>query len=199
LIFDPVANRFNIYTQAGLDYVTVVGGNQARFYVYTTTGVLSQRGRGGPVGKFYFDTMFSNVIHTLEAVNSDSSLDCESGNSLGDYSDCVEKGDYVMLFHTSGNDLTVENSFRYPNIYTVEKIGVGSDADGDDRTTIVLNMGTNIPAMTNVWMYKFTPGRTDTWVNECSDRGVCDADTGLCKCFGGYTSDDCSQQNALAH
>lgn len=32
----------------------------------------------------------------------------------------------------------------------------------------------------------------------CSNRGICDYTTGLCKCFGGFTDFDCSVQNALA-
>jgi len=34
--------------------------------------------------------------------------------------------------------------------------------------------------------------------SECSNRGVCDYDSGLCKCFKGYYGGDCSLQNALA-
>jgi len=32
----------------------------------------------------------------------------------------------------------------------------------------------------------------------CSGRGLCDGTSGLCKCFKGYTMDNCSRQNALA-
>lgn len=33
---------------------------------------------------------------------------------------------------------------------------------------------------------------------ECSNRGICDYATGLCKCFNGFTNEDCSLQNALS-
>jgi hypothetical protein len=32
----------------------------------------------------------------------------------------------------------------------------------------------------------------------CSNRGLCDTSSGLCKCFAGYTDYDCSVQNALS-
>ena len=37
-----------------------------------------------------------------------------------------------------------------------------------------------------------------TYVSECSNRGVCDTDAGLCDCFPGFTGHDCSFMNALA-
>lgn len=33
---------------------------------------------------------------------------------------------------------------------------------------------------------------------ECSDRGICDYSSGICKCFKGYAGIDCHEQNALA-
>jgi len=40
------------------------------------------------------------------------------------------------------------------------------------------------------------PGTTENV--ECSNRGHCDASSGLCKCFQGFTGHDCSRQNVLA-
>lgn len=49
-------------------------------------------------------------------------------------------------------------------------------------------------------VYKFFPAVESTYeyVAECSNRGICDRGTGVCKCFPGYTSDSCSEQNSLS-
>lgn len=49
-------------------------------------------------------------------------------------------------------------------------------------------------------VYKFFPAPESTYnyVNECANRGICDRDHGVCKCFPGYTSDNCAEQSSLA-
>ena len=36
------------------------------------------------------------------------------------------------------------------------------------------------------------------YVSQCSSRGTCDSSTGVCKCFKGYSNDNCDNQNMLA-
>jgi hypothetical protein len=53
----------------------------------------------------------------------------------------------------------------------------------------------NFPlASTKVYFY----GKGTTEATTCSGRGLCDLGSGTCKCFKGYTMDDCSRQNVLA-
>jgi len=49
-------------------------------------------------------------------------------------------------------------------------------------------------------VYKFFPAAASTYnyVAECSNRGICDRDAGVCKCFAGYTADACNLQSSLA-
>lgn len=52
----------------------------------------------------------------------------------------------------------------------------------------------------NFHVYKFFPSADSTYeyVAECSNRGICDRSSALCKCFPGYTNDDCSIQSSLS-
>ena len=51
-----------------------------------------------------------------------------------------------------------------------------------------------------VQIIKFSPATTGNYqfVNECSNRGDCDGETGLCDCFPGFEGPACATQNALA-
>lgn len=92
-----------------------------------------------------------------------------------------------------------------------------SDGEGY-RHTITLDMGVNAMYIANsktfkgtngndksATMYKFYPptlastGSTGyNYVAQCSNRGICDSDTGICECFTGYTGQACDQVNSLA-
>jgi hypothetical protein len=43
-------------------------------------------------------------------------------------------------------------------------------------------------------MTKLTPNYE--YVSQCSNRGSCDSETGLCKCYAGYTNDNCDTQTS---
>ena len=92
---------------------------------------------------------------------------------------------------------------RYVNTFVIEvdaNIGweglkgdpENSNSAGDD-TTWSDNTGV-------VSLFHFTPHDVGTYdyVSECSNRGLCDRESAICKCFSGYTSHDCSVQNILA-
>ena len=72
--------------------------------------------------------------------------------------------------------------------------------EGDDVTAV-------FPAHpdTSATIYKFYPptlastGTTGyNYVAECSNRGLCDSETGICECFAGYTGNACEVVNSLA-
>lgn len=62
----------------------------------------------------------------------------------------------------------------------------------DGESTVVVTNDDSVHVFLNT-------GREGSQENAiCSNRGICDYESGLCKCFNGFTDDDCSVQNALA-
>jgi hypothetical protein len=97
------------------------------------------------------------------------------------------------------------------NLYTVKKIyqtrftqphAIADVLKFNGTYVIETDINTNFAATanTNVQVYKFFPASTSTYTYTapCSNRGICNEETGLCECFKGYTNDDCSAQNSLA-
>ena len=87
------------------------------------------------------------------------------------------------------------------NYQFVGTSGTAVDADGGQSSA-----GDNDEAMLNndATAYKFYPptlastGTTGyNYVAECSNRGICDGETGLCNCFAGYAGDNCGLVSSL--
>jgi len=181
---------------------------------YTNTLHLSNSSTGKAFGSI-FDGYRGNIDCETNAIGQNGARDC------------VNKNDYVMIFGTSNTGLSdavnLASNPVYPNIYQVKKIfrnekswkGHPVDANSEViRNQIVLDYainadyvwhGGNATALvdTSAQVYKFHPSTANSdggyrYVAQCSNRGICNTDTGICECFHGYTSDNCGTINALA-
>merc|ERR1712169_88810 len=174
------------------------------------------------------EVYMTNITHDAmdsDANPFNGDVSCEATDNNGvkfQYiNHCVNKGDlFTMLTfpNTSFNP-------RHINLYTAEKlyqkqpkyavdewkplIASPDDADAELRFkqfTIVTDIATNWANSKTPWkettfnIYKFFP-HVDSqyeYVAQCSNRGLCNEEEGLCECFSGYTGDSCSDQNSLA-
>ena len=90
------------------------------------------------------------------------------------------------------NIIEVDASFPWrglegdPENSNLSPAGASRDTTWSDNTGVVI-------------LFHFTPHKDGTteYVSECSGRGKCDGVDGICKCFSGYTSNDCSVQSIL--
>ena len=153
---------------------------------------------------------------SCEVVNGQNAHMSTMKNVTGQTHHCMKKGDKFTL-------LTMDNWMVNPanlNFYTVEKIstkngflkdnqfsGTSSLTRHSDhygthiiKTDISTNFAHSISRQEQFFIYKLYENvkSSYTYVSECSNRGVCDSEEGLCNCFGGYTGAACQTVSELA-
>ena len=99
----------------------------------------------------------------------------------------TERHDSHTQRFTSGD---YENRFVVEVDYNIGWATAAGDPDGSGSSTSGV-----------VVLFKFTPSTSTgnyEYVSQCSNRGSCDGETGLCSCFRGYTGDDCTTMSSLA-
>jgi len=94
----------------------------------------------------------------------------------------------------AANDLSVGERVRLWTSDAVNQIVTVSNIAGATVSTVE-----TVAATYSGGSYVEFYGRGTTEKSVCSGRGMCDGASGVCKCFKGYTLDDCSRQNALAN
>jgi hypothetical protein len=141
---------------------------------------------------------------------------------------CVNKTDIIIPLavvdiDVVASDLTTGANPAHINMYTVNRIGQKERTENNVHNTfntkkfegtnyIDMDMSANyrrdadtvVSGVTRgpapVYLYKFFPNENSNYeyVAQCSNRGLCNTEEGLCECFAGYTGDACEIQASLA-
>lgn len=134
--------------------------------------------------------------------------------------DCVKQGDLVMLADV---DIDVDDAAHDASyaeaqtnmLYKVRRaFSTKTRAAANKETPIkhYIELDHAAPVSGKVVLVKFTPHHKLAspardagygtgeymYVSQCSGRGVCDSEQGLCQCFKGYYMENCDLQSALA-
>jgi len=106
-----------------------------------------------------------------------------------DVGQIMEVGDHVTVNGWNAASVMIAESFLYSSTTGNTKVFLSlakeSAASGSETDTT----GTEAFKIENA-------GTSES--NECSDRGLCNRESGICACFKGYTGDSCHVQNNLA-
>lgn len=158
------------------DHYGVVTAQNSGTGVLTTASALSHTGLNSLSLDLYYSTAEMTAVGALTtAAVGGTTLtfgSVDNGVAVGDKIICESQ--IFTVVSISSNDITVDRPF-YGTFHDHGAISGGSGI-----------------------CYEIASGPTTTYVSECSGRGLCDRESGVCTCFKGYTNDNCDRQSTLA-
>lgn len=223
--FSTEATDTGFYLSSGRGSPLVKSGaydSATTFYVYTTDAVAQVVFDEHSSNTDHFFSAFTGNVDTRitarTAIGSDiiyTSVDASCENDIdlraaatGSHrvQSCLGKGDKIFLI-----DLGAHTTYR-SHLYEVKKIWVApassTTATTEDRYRIQLDkpVAFTVSGAPFASIYKFHTGTNQDgnkatfyeYAAQCSNRGLCDNDSGICKCFKGYTGDACQLQSSFA-
>jgi hypothetical protein len=106
------------------------------------------------------------------------------------------RGTNTFVFETTvANDLMKGSQFVYNDLlFTVNSV------NGVTVKTVENYAGSGASSSTFAYkvVWKAADDTDFEYVSQCSNRGTCDYQAGICSCFSGYSNDNCDTQNAYA-
>jgi len=174
-----------LITSATMEVINTMTDITQTLKLYVTDGTAKKVGAGA-----------ITVAANANSFNAVTDVTCETSGSTPAASNCIQVGSRIWLVNNAVN--TEKNQGL---LYTVVKVVKNSETP---FVTVTLDYKVTsqvaAEAAETMFIYQFIPASTGNYeyVSQCSNRGACDSDTGLCTCFKGYTKDDCSQQSSLA-
>lgn len=194
------------------------------YEIYTTKGTLALTSNFSDIAVSFGSQFFYAKNLTLDSslaaaeVKYSGDLSCENPSYRVNH--CLNKEDMFTFlnFEKPANNPPFINLYKAKSLfkekYSWSKSDVTQLLTGGDSTQLEFMTHVIKTDLSSNWgvanyesgtdntfrVYKFYPDISSTYnyVNECSNRGLCSRDTGLCTCFPGYTHDDCSIQDSLA-
>jgi hypothetical protein len=161
--------------------------------------ITSQTARG--TTRVYY-TAASNY-QTATAVGDAGTLDAVVGESFVTVTDSTQTGNMgdIFLVGTERNVASEDWDTSATNIQ-LQNLFTGSGEDqlsgaSTNRDTVYDIDSTDKTHLVTLYKVNGEATMPESYVQECSGRGNCDGATGTCKCFKGYTNDNCDSQSAL--
>ena len=189
-----VANGFAGSPASQIGYITITGcdanpGMNREFTMLTATTTVFTTATPSMAGVVSATNPYQEAF-AAKCVNNWVTITSRAGTLID--SKAIAIGDRVKYL---ANSITATSNTEQKSYETrtVDKIW----GTGQEVTLFTVKDGYNRAANTLQDSLAWVDESGSTEDSECSARGLCDGESGVCECFSGYTGQSCELQNAL--